>query len=206
MGAISQKSDGWIEGAFGILPNGRLERWGIPVNIVFRSPVIPHGKTRACDDCNQARVNEFCQITTPISLPNWDHVAECARRVALSHVDWDFAVSDQFAAYKCAPILPDRIKYCDIAIWDPYLNKYRAFKPLTQLFGATAAVLNYNVSSGIIASLATRISAIPAIGYFDYFGPIAPSRVSKLALRIFDEFCEILGLKMKSDNSRCGVT
>ena len=203
--AIEQRDCGWLDGPFDLTDSGRIANDPLsPVNIAFRFPVIQPGKVRACDDCRHSTLNDFCVVATPISLPSWDHVAECVRRVSHTNSDIHFAVADQWAAYKCEPLRPDHIPLCILAIWNPSAMKFVGFKPITQLFGSTAAVLNYNVLSRIIASLANRIFAIPVIGYFDDFGFIVSANVCEVALRLFESFCELLGLHLKIEKSKFG--
>ena len=204
---IEQRDQGWVTGPFEFNDNGRLaDDPGTPVNVAFRFPVVQPGKVRAVDDCRHSTLNEYTIINTPISLPSWDHVASCVRRVYSTGVDWNFAVADQWAAYKCEPLLPSHINYCILAVYWPEGKRYVAFKPLTQMFGSTAAVLNYNVLPRIIASLANRIFAIPVIGYVDDFGFIAPANICVDALHVFEDFCYTLGLSMKIEKSREGNT
>ena len=183
MEALEQQSLGWLDGPYDLMDNGRLAlEPDTAINIAFRFPVIQPGKVRACDDCRHSTLNDFCVIATPLSLPSWGHIVECVRRVSPGNFNVSFAVADQWPAYKCEPLHPDNIPLCALAIWNPHTSKFFGSKPLTQLFGSTDAVLNYNVLSRIIASLANRIFAIPAIGYFDYFGFITSATVSESAI------------------------
>ena len=169
-------------------------------NIAFRFAVIQPENVRAIDDCKHARINEFCKIRTPISLPSWDHVAECTRMISSANREWGCAVADQHAAYKCEPLMPKHINLRIIAIWNPKSQRYFAFKPPTQLFGSADSVLNYNILSRILAPLANRVFAIPVLGYFGDFGFIVPWDVGNIALSTFEEFCAIAGIRMNSEN------
>ena len=129
-------------------------------------------------------------------------MAECVRVLHPSGFDIHFAVADRLAAYKCEPLRPDNIAFCVLAVWNPIASKFAGFKPLTQMFGSTAEVLNYNVLSRIIASLANRIFDTPAIGYFDDFGFVVSASVCARALRLFEQFCDLLGLTVKAGKSK----
>ena len=154
-------------------------------NVASRSPVFQSAHVRACDFCIHARVNDLFQIATPINLPTWDRVGECARRVSSARVYWGFAGADRYAAYKCEPMLPLRSKFCNLDVRNPVRNDFAASIPLTQLFGSTASVLNYNVLSRTIATLANRMVDIPFLGYFDDFGLITPMGASARELSAF---------------------
>ena len=132
---IDQVNCGWIEGPFDINEDGSLaDKPNCPVNLVFCFPVFQQGNIRACDDCKRGRVNEFRSIDTHISLPNWAHVVECSKMIALSNMPWSYAVAVQKAAYKCEPIIPGHIQFCTLSKWNADPGKYVAFKPLTRLF------------------------------------------------------------------------
>ena len=85
-------------------------------------------------------------------------------------------------------------------------HSFAGFKPLTQLSGPTAVVLNYNVLPGIIASLANRIFGAPAIWYFEDFGFIIPSTVSEIDIHLFVNSCILPGLNMEIRKLEIGAS
>ena len=95
--------------------------------------------------------------------------AESAKSVALSNIAWNFAVTDQYAAYKCEPRKPGPRRFCALSDWGPSSWRYVDFTPLTPIFGSVASVLNYNSQSRIIANLSVRISQILVSAYFSDF-------------------------------------
>ena len=77
-------------------------------------------------------------------------------------------------------------------------------KPITQLFGSTVAVLNYNVPSRVIDSLANRIFATPFVGYFGDFVFVDTDDIRDAALRLLVIFRELAGPHSEVGKSEFG--
>ena len=203
--ALQQAEAGWLsppelldsDGNFKDNPNEKC-------NIAFRFGVSQSDKLRGCDDFRDSMTNTACHISTPITLPGWDHIAAAAKILSLSQRPWAFGKIDHRAAYKALPLRPSHIPYAVIALWNPQKREWFAFRPRTQLFGSIAAVLNYNCLSRLIASLACRILLIPTIGYFDDFGFFVSANDADSAMNAFNEFFDIIGFELKREKSAIG--
>ena len=110
----------WADGLLGLTDSG------IPasdpesmINIAFGPPISRHVKTRACEDCENSNLNDFCAIKTPVSLPSWGHIHECVREITSSNLSLSSAVYGRESAYKCAPLRPGSISICVLAVWAP---------------------------------------------------------------------------------------
>ena len=123
----------------------------------------------------------------------------------MTSADFDIhcAVAAQWEAYNCEPLRPDNIPLCILAVWSPVASKFVGFKPLTQLFGSTSAVLNYNVLSRTFA-LSSRIFAIPVVGCVGDFGFIVSAKVCEEAPLLSGKFRDLLGLTTKDGKSKFG--
>ena len=69
------------------------------------------------------------------------------------------------------------------------------------VFGAVAAVLHYNVLARILSELTTQLFGIPLLCFFGDFGEITPAELAGRAIDTFTAFCELLGIKLKSEKS-----
>ena len=92
-----------------------------------------------------------------------------------------------------------------VALRDPASGKIRGFVSKTQLFGATAAVLNYNTVSRVMGTMAVRWLGIPCVEYSDDFGIITTESAIKEALRAFTAPNQILGFELKVEISEFGT-
>ena len=161
-----------------------LERF----NLAFRFGVSQADKLRGCDDFKDSLTNMTCRVQSPITLPGWDHIASATRSLSATRQSWAFGKIDHRAAYKALPLRPTDSDYAIIALWNPKTRTWHGFRPKTQLFGSTAAVLHYNCLSRIIASMACRLLHIPTVGYFDDFGFLCNAREAPLVMTEFTAF------------------
>ena len=104
-----------------------------------------------------------------------------------------FAKADHSEVYKQLALVPSRRLLATVLLREPQRGSWRAFLPNAQLFESAAAVLQYSGFSRVVASLATRIWKIPAMGYFGDFGMAAPLPLTEEALLAFTNVNEILG-------------
>ena len=91
-----------------------------------------------------------------------------------------------------------------VALKDPASGKIRGFIPKTQLFGATAAALDYNTVTRVMATVAVRWLGIPRVGFFDDFGIITTESTIEVALRASAALNQILGFELKAEKSEYG--
>ena len=88
----------------------------------------------------------------------------------------------------------NNIQYDTIVLRDPASNRYKAFRPLTQLLGSPAPEPNYNVLPRLIDSLLNRACELSTIEYFDAFG--------LLSVRVFRNST---GVVLKIGKSKSGA-
>ena len=203
--ASAQVKQGWLHppeplNSEGNFTNNLSERF----NVAFRFGVSQADKLRGCDDFKDSLTNKTCIVQSPITLPGWDHIAAAARTLSASEQSWAFGKIDHRDAYKSLPLRPSESNYAIIALYQPESRRWFGFRPKTQLFGSTAAVLHYNCLSRIIASLACRILLIPTIGYFDDFGFLCIASEAALVMADFAAFFQMFGLELKLEKSAIG--
>ena len=97
--ALEQRDLGWLDGPRMFNNDGSLlGKESSATNVAFRFAALQAGNVRALGDCRRARINEFCQIDTPMSLPSRGRADECVMGVSSAKTDRTFAVADQKAA------------------------------------------------------------------------------------------------------------
>ena len=79
-----------------------------------------------------------------------------------------------------------------------------SFIQQTQLFWATAAVLQYNAASRAMAAIAARWLNVRRLEYFDDFGIVATASAIQDALAASTELSEISGAELKIKKSQLG--
>ena len=121
----------------------------------------------------------------PIQLVSWDHLAQLCRRPCGKSRDWALLKADHEAAYEQLPLRPQDQSRAIIALKHPVTGKWFGFGSHTLVFGATAAVLHYNVFSRLINALANRLLGIPSIFFFDDFSALAPRLLANKAMGFF---------------------
>ena len=203
--AHQQVKKGWLNPPVELREDGRPT--GMQAgryNIAFRFGVEQASKLRACDDLRHSLTNSACSVRTPIQLVSWDHLAQLCRLSCGKSRDWALIKADHEAAYKQLPLRPDDQARAIIALRCPVTGKWFGFVSRTLVFGATAAVLHYNVFSRLITALANRLLGIPLICFFDDFAALVPRLLSNKALAVFSRFCEIMGITLKPGKSEVG--
>ena len=123
-------------------------------------------------------------------------------RAAERRFGWSVRLSAHSSAEEFMPILPDHVKYETQSIRYPTETRYVAFLPLTQIFGASDSVINYNVFSRILPSLLNRILALPVIEYFDDLALLSPSSLCDLVSPTVYGFCGAFGVSIKRERER----
>ena len=202
--AMGQVERGWLAPPVLLNKFGQID--AAPkskINPVFRFPVFQSDKVRAIDDLRRGLVNRFCVIDSLNVPPSWDRIAEIILPINGIDRNWDFIKGDHESAYKNLPLSPPRSRFCVITFKNHIDSKWYGFEAKTHIFGAVASVLHYNVFSRLIASLANRVFGIPILGYVDDFGAPVPGGVSEIALRVFQDFCQILGVVL--GKSKCSA-
>ena len=174
-------------------------------NLAFRFGVSQSDKLRGRDDFRDSLTNQACRINTPITLPGWDHIDSAAKILSAKQVAWSFGEIDHKDAYKSLPLRPGDSKYAVIALRDPTKGGWFGFRPKTQLFGPTAAVLHYNYLSRLMTSLACRLLLIPTVGYFDDFGFLVHATDASLAMSALTELFNTMGFILKVEKSAIGA-
>ena len=91
-----------------------------------------------------------------------------------------------------------------IALRRPVTGKWFGFVSRTLVFGATSAVLHYNVFSRLVTSLVNRLFGIPMICFFDDFSALIHRVLPNKAMAVFSRFCEAIGITLKPRKSDVG--
>ena len=87
--ALGQVSLGWLSDPLPISTKGEVP--GLQVgsaNIASTFGADQHEKLRACDDLRRSMVNLRTSVTTPITLPTWDHIAQLSKLVLHTKRKW----------------------------------------------------------------------------------------------------------------------
>ena len=142
--------------------------------MAFRFGVSQGSKLRACDDLRHNMVNLCTEVLTPITLPTWDHLAQLAKMVSPSAMNWHFLKGGHASAYKQLPLDPQYANLTIVALRNPSTGLWMGFIPKVLLFGAVSAVIHYNCFSRRLAVIINRMLGIPMISYFDDYGPYPP--------------------------------
>ena len=207
--AVEQVEKGWLDGPFPFDEEGKMITGEGPqlVNPAFRFGVQQGEKLRAVDDLKRSQTNRAAAIRTPVNLPTWDHFSAVIRTFQEAKMSEGLAMAkaDHRDAYKQLPVRKDQECFAIVTLRDPTSGKLRGFIPKTQLFGATAAVLNYNTVSRVMATIAVRWLGMPCMGYFDDFGIITTESTIKEALQAFTTLNQILGFELKVEKSEFGT-
>ena len=141
--------------------------------------------------------------SNPITLPTWDHLAQMAKSVHSSGIDWAFIKGDHASAYKQLPLDPHYANLTIVALRGPSSGRWEAFAPRVLLFGAVSAVTHYTCFSRAVAVLLlNKYFGIPLANYYGDFGAFHPAIIAPKALGAFSEasatLCAFLNDK-KSD-------
>ena len=198
--ALEQVEKGRIEPPT-IVPSSSSSTRASPVNYAFRFGVAHGAKLRACDDLMQPRTNLSCAIATPVNLAPRGHVSEICRRARPSKGEWRFTKADHEAAFKQLPLREEHSRLAAVFLRNPADGCWYSFRSRALLFGAAAAVLQYNVFSRIADELFTRLFGIPFLSFLDDFGAFAPSSLSQKALGAFADFWKLLWITLKAEKA-----
>ena len=125
-------------------------------NVDFRLGVEQAAKLRARDDLKRSLANSARTILAPIQLVSWGHFPQLCRACFGSVIDWSLFKAYHEAAYKQLPLEPIDQARAVIAIRRPGSGKWFGLVSRTLVFGATAAVLRYNVFARLVTTLANR--------------------------------------------------
>ena len=158
----------------------------------FRFGVSQGEKLRARDDLRRNMANLCTSVMTPITLPNWGHMAQMAKRVHNSGIDWEFLKGDRESAYKQLPLGPRYANMAVVSLRIPSSGKWMAVIPRVLLFGAVSAVVRYKCFSRALAVLLNKYLGVPLVNYYDDFGAFSPATLATKALAIFSETSSIL--------------
>ena len=137
---------GWMCKPVPLAESGKPE--GFPpngFNVAFRFGVEQASKLRACDDLRHSLANQACLIATPIQLVSRAHLAQLCKRSCGDGRDWALFKADHEAAYKKLPLAQADQRKAVIVLRRPTSGKRPGFLSRALMFGATAAVLRYNV-------------------------------------------------------------
>ena len=154
-------------------------------NVAARFGAEQAAKVRACDDLKRFLANSACDVLTPIQLASWGRLSQMCRRCCGSGRDWAFLKADHDAAYKKLPIDPADEARAAIALFRPKSGECCGFTSRTLMFGATAAVIKYNVFPRTVTALVNRMFGIPLICFFDDFASLTPRMIGTTALNVF---------------------
>ena len=155
----------------------------------------------ACDDLKHSLTNQCCQVRTPIQLVSWGNLAQLSQLCGGSSDEWHLFKADHEAAYKQLPIAhADQFTAID-ALRRPQSMKWSGFVTRALVFGSVAAVLRYNILSGIWSTIFALSMRIPLLSYFDDFAAMLRAGLDVKALSVFARFRDILGFQLKTGKS-----
>ena len=129
--------------------------------MAYRLGAQQEAKLRACDDLKHSLANRFCRNKTPIQLVTWGHISKLSRLLTQDGGEWHLCKADREAAYKQLPISPDDQWAEIVAMRHPTSGKWFGFVTRTPVFGSVAALLHYNILSGIWKALASHLLGTP---------------------------------------------
>ena len=79
-----------------------------------------------------------------------------------------------------------------------------AFRPNSLRIGLVAAVLLYNFFTRLTSASPDRISGAPNIGYFDDFGSLVRTEISRETIRTFGEFGATMWIQLEEKTKDVG--
>ena len=161
-----------------------------------RCAVKQAGKIRSCDDLRHSRTNRGVRVSSPITLPTWDIIAQQCYIIADSPKELGLGVNDHESAYKHHPVRPDHADLAVVALRPPADGKQYVFAPRAQLFGSVASVMHYNISNRSLVVIANRLLGAPAVGYVDDFAFPAHLSLCPAAVRAFHQMADSIGIKI----------
>ena len=201
--ALTQVGEGWLLAPRQLNSSGRFcDQPELQLNNAFRFAVVQGQKIRACDDLKASLTNRACSVTSPITLPSWEHLSRISSDLSTSHRNLALGKGGESDAYKKLPLSPEDSLTAVITLQGPD-GKWYGFISRSLMFGSTAAVVHYNTFSRLLVSLFVRLFGIPMVGYFDDFGFVIFQTVSREALDTFRDFCRIIGTSLAA--KKCSV-
>ena len=128
-------------------------------NPAFRFEVQQGGKLKAVGGLKRNQTNRAAAVRTPVNLPTWGHFAAGIRTFQEKGPSGNLAIAtaDHKDLYKQLPVREDHQFLAAAPLKGPASGRVRGITPKTQLFGATAAALNYDAFSRATAALAAMI-------------------------------------------------
>ena len=196
---------GWLAPPLPLDSDGNLPgRKADTCNVAFRFGAKQDSKLRACGDLKHSLTNQCCQVRTPIQLVSWGHLAQLSQLCGGSSGEWRLFKADHEAAYKQLPIAPADQRTAVVALRHPHSKQWFGFITRTLVFGSVAAVLRYNIISGIRSTIFARPMLIPLLIYFDDFAALLKAGLAEKALIAFARFFDILGFQLKAGKSSVG--
>ena len=183
---MEQVAKGWLRSPVELAASGCPA--GFPprgYNIAFRVGAEHAAKVRPSDDLKHSLTNAACAVLTPIQLVSWGYLSQLCRRSCGFGRDWALLKADHEVAYKQLPLAPADQDRAIIAIRHPTSGKWYGFASRTLMFGATAAVLHYNVFSRLVTALVNRLFGITLICFFGDFASSAPRMLGGKALHAY---------------------
>ena len=203
--ATAQVGKGWLAPPLPLGRNGDLPGMKTGTcNVAFRFGVKQGAKLRACGDLKRSLTNRRCQARTPIQLVSWGHLAQLSQLCGEDGDEWHLLKADHEAAYKQLPMSPADQYIAVVALRRPQSRKWFGFAARTLVFGSVAAVLHYNIMSGIWSTIFAKSTLIPLLSYLDDFAALLRAGLAEKALAVFSRFCEILGFQLKAGESSVG--
>ena len=200
--AISQGASGCHIDPLLMAPVGAVDGFSPGgANIAFRFGVPQNAKLRGRDDLKQNMVNLRTSVVTPITLPNWGHISQMAKRVPHNKARWASMKADRRSAYTKLLLCQNRVNLTLVALRNPISGRWFAFVPKVLLFGEVSAVLHYNCFALILTVLANKILGSPILNYFGDFGPLVPELIDRLEPETFLRCATTIGALTKDDKS-----
>ena len=204
--ALTQVSKGWLEGPREVSHNGAVACFDrTKFNFAFRFGGEQMNKLRECDDIRRNLVNLCTSVITPITHPNWDHIAQLIKDAFRTNTKWTFLKAAHDSEYEKLTLDPDFAGITVVALRGPATSKWRAFFPRALLFGSVSAVTHYNCFARSLAVLTILTLGIPALNYFGDFGALVPDPLGTMALWMVENTRLTLGAPMETTKSLVGT-
>ena len=135
---------------------------------------------------------------------SWGHLAQLPHLCGGKSDEWRLFKADREAAYKKLPIEPADQCTAIVAISHPQSLKWFGFVTRALVFGSVAAVLRYNILSGIWSAIFARSMPISPLSYFGDFSALLRAGLAEKALSLLARFLRHRGIPAEDCEILCG--
>ena len=141
-------------------------------------------------------MNEWAWLGSNMTLPSISTLAELACEVHREAGDILLRKADHADAYRQLPISPGHSSFA-IVCFKSESGVWMGCRPNTLLFGASLAVLSYNLASRFLSVLYSKFFGLPCTAFYDDFSGVARGDLGSLPLGCFKLLNEAVGLVLK---------